>query len=160
MSEQSAVAQQLPSEIPSLLIPTHRRPLLVPNASVVEIVPLMQPIKNPDTPPWHMGTYLWRDQRLPVVSFEALNEGGNPIVTRTSRVAVINAISGQLKNPYFALVIQGIPRLVRVFEDEISKEDEQCGPAEAMHVLVAGERAVMPDLDYIEQKLVPWAKGR
>lgn len=160
MSEQAASAQELPSEIPCLLIPTNKRPLLVPNASVTEIVPLMQPIKNPDTPSWHMGTYLWRDQRLPVVSFEALNEGGNPVVTRTSRVAIINALSGVLKNPYFALVIQGIPRLVRVFPDEITQEDEQCGPAEMMHVLVAGERAVMPDVDYIERKLVPWAKGR
>lgn len=141
----------LPSEIPGLLIPMHGRPWLVPNIVVAEIIPLRQPERPGHGPEWLLGWINWRDEEIPLLSFEKLNDSGQVSIGQDARIAVINTVTGKLK--FYAVIIQGIPRQSRIGNDDIVEEPVQNGPAEAMYVQLGGDLAVIPDLDAIERAI-------
>lgn len=138
----------LPSHLSSLLIPMQGRPWLIPNIVVAEVIPLRQPDRPGHGPEWLLGWINWRDQNLPLLSFEQLNESGKITIGENARIAVLNTINGQV--PFYAVIVQGIPRLMRVDKDDPVEEPVDTGPAEAMYIQVAGDLAVIPDLDALE----------
>lgn len=141
----------MPAEVPSLLIPMHGRPWLVPNIVVAEIIPLRQPDRPGGGPEWLLGVLNWRDEDVPLVSFEKLNDTGKVSIGQDARIAVINNITGNVK--FYAVLIQGIPRLAKVTNEELVEEPVDTGPAEAKYVQLGGELAVIPDLDAIERAI-------
>lgn len=140
---------ELPKDIPSLLVPMHGRPWLVPNIAVAEIIPLRQPDRPGHGPEWLLGWLTWRDETVPLLSFERLNDSGSVSIGQDARIAVINTVSG--KTRFYAVVIQGIPRQARVGRDDLVEEPVESGPAESMYVQLGGDLAVIPDLDAIER---------
>lgn len=142
----------VPNEIPGLLIPMQGRPWLVPNIVVAEIVPLRQPDRPGNGPEWLIGWINWRDEDIPLLSFEKLNDSGQVHIGSDARIAVINNITGQVK--FYAVIIQGIPRQARVANADLVEEPVDSGPAEALYVQLGGDLAVIPDLDAIERALV------
>ena len=141
----------LPNDIPGLLIPMQGRPWLLPNIVVAEIIPLRQPEKPGHGPEWLLGWINWRDEEIPLLSFEKLNDSGQVSIGQDRRIAVINTVTGKLK--FYGIIIQGIPRQSRVGNDDIVEEPVQSGPAEAMYVQMGGDLAVIPDLDAIERAI-------
>jgi chemosensory pili system protein ChpC len=135
---------QLPSDISSLLIPMQGRPWLVPNIVVAEVIPLRQPDRPGHGPEW----LSWRDQQIPLLSFEKLNESGQVTIGQDARIAVLNTVTSQV--PFYAMIVQGIPRLLKVSKDDPVEEPMDTGPAETMYIQVGGDLAVIPDLDAIE----------
>lgn len=141
--------EQLPEEIPCLLIPMHGRPWLVPNILIAEVISLRQPDRLGKGTDWLLGWLNWRDVELPLISFERLNDSGQVYIGDEARIAVLNNVSGHLR--FYGMVIQGIPRMVRVNKNDLVEEPVDTGPAESMHVQVGGDLAIMPDLDAIER---------
>jgi chemosensory pili system protein ChpC len=80
-----------------------------------------------------------------------MNEAGQPQIGQEARIVVLNTITG--KNRFYAMVIQGIPRTVKVEDDDLVEEPVDAGPVEDRSVQVGGDLAVMPDLDAIEEQL-------
>lgn len=146
------MADELPEQIASLLIPMMGRPLLIPNVAVAEIVSWDQPQKQEDTPDWLLGTVDWRGVELPVISLERMNSSEIEDADVGQRLAVINGV-GECKLPFYAISVQGLPRLVRVFPEELSSEEVSEDPAYDTLVMVSGERAVIPDLSSVERQL-------
>ncbi|MBL7251154.1 chemotaxis protein CheW [Alloalcanivorax sp. C16-2] len=140
---------QIPDDIPSLLIPMKGRPWLIPNIVVAEVIPLRQPDRPGHGPEWLLGWLNWREQEVPLVSFEKLNESGQVTIGTEARIAVINTVAGQAR--FYAVVVQGIPRLLRVDKGDPVEEPGDTGPAESMYVQVGGDLAVIPDLDAVER---------
>ena len=142
---------ELPEEVPTLLIPMHGRPWLVPNIMVAEIIPLRQPDRPGGGPEWLLGILNWRDEDVPLISFERLNESGKVTIGPNARIAVVNNLGGKLK--FYAVLIQGIPRLAKITNEDLVEEPVNTGPAESMCVQMGGELAVIPDLDAIERAI-------
>ncbi len=143
----------LPEQIASLLIPMVGRPLLVPNVTVAEIVNWRNPEVVTGMPRWVLGVVDWRGVNLPVLSIEAMNDPGLEDIDCGERLVVINA-QGESKLPFYGLAVQGIPRLVRVFPDEIGEQETMSDDAVYdMLVMVSGERAIIPDLIEVEKRL-------
>ncbi|MGB3623743.1 MAG: chemotaxis protein CheW [Ketobacter sp.] len=144
---------EAPEQIASLLIPMIGRPLLLPNVAIAEIVTWDEPEKTDDAPPWMLGTVDWRGITLPVVSLELMNNDEIEDANIGQRLAVINGV-GEYKNAFYAISVQGIPRLVRVFPEELGNEESATeDQAYDMLVMVSGERAVIPDLVTVERAL-------
>ena len=139
---------QIPEYLPSLLIPMNGRPWLIPSIVVAEVIPLRQPDRPGHGPEWLLGWINWREQDLPLISYEKLNESGQVNIGPDARIAVINTVSGVSR--FYAVVVQGIPRLLRVDKGDPVEEPGDTGPAEAMYVQVGGDLAVIPDLDAVE----------
>lgn len=146
---QSSLVTATTGVVNSLLVPLQGRQLLLPNVNVAEVVSYAELSPVQDKPDWFLGTLMWRGMEIPVVSFESLNGEGLPF--ERERVAVMNGISGTDLS-FYALVVQGIPRLakVKLAELEDLPEGAAKGNMEFMHVRYQGEVATIPDLDNME----------
>src|SRR5699024_5995372 len=101
----------LPREIRGVLIPISGGRLLLPNATVSEVITLSTPEPVPDTPDWFIGRVGWRGWRLPLVAFSTMAGLPEPQGVLNSRVTVLKVFGGNPRMPYVALVTQGFPRL-------------------------------------------------
>ncbi|EAR07553.1 chemotaxis protein CheW [Reinekea blandensis] len=144
--------------VSSLLVPVQNKSLLVPNVVVAEVVPLAQMENEPGTPPWHLGYIQWRGERIPVLSFEIANSQVHARDSDNARLAVMNATTGQSRHQFFAVLVQGIPRMIKLTDNEV-REDKQVsrGDAEQMAVITQLGKAVIPDLNYLENLLTKLA---
>lgn len=142
-------------ELATLLIPMNGKQWVVPNVAVAEIIPYIEPqASEGDHPTWFLGQIDWRGTKVPVVSFEAINE--EPFVSQSSnrRIAVINALVDGASLPFCGVVAESAPRLMRIQPNEIVSEEVEHGPAELGHVLVNGEQAVIPNIDFIQGQVM------
>lgn len=143
------------NELATLLIPMNGKQLILPNVTVAEVIPYIEPDARDDAPSWFLGTFPWRNLAIPIVSFEALNE--EPFISQSAnrRIAVLNGVADGQRLPFCAMVAAGMPRLMRVMADEISVDDEaETGPCEVGRVIVNGEHAVIPNVDFIQQRVL------
>lgn len=134
-------------EVPCMLLPMLDHILLVPNTAVAEMSP-MKPLMNlPDTPEWLMGLYEWRNIHVPVVSIESINRGGRPPMNPQGRIAVLNSTGVTDKIPFLGIHTQGIPRMSRVGEDDITEnEDAISRDFDLQAVKVGMEEFYVPDI--------------
>ncbi|TBV02873.1 chemotaxis protein CheW [Phytopseudomonas dryadis] len=148
---QAVVSQNNVSSLTGLIVPLADRTLLLPNVAVAELIPYRAPPAVSGMPDWFLGQVAWRDLRLPLLSFEAASDG-RAQVGPGARIAVINALGGRPNVKFIALLVQGIPRSLRVTED-LPRADAPLAPLEL--AAVSGEEGVLkiPDLVALEQKL-------
>ncbi|WP_444918799.1 chemotaxis protein CheW [Microbulbifer sp. JMSA003] len=151
MSEVEALPVDVPQEVSSLLLPLEQGQLLVPVDSLSEVVAMQTPMEVQDVPEWYLGDLIWREQRLPVVSFEVMRGGALGAVAEEGRIAVLSTGNPDGELPYFALLLRGTPRLVRVTPEELALREQPLSPGELMHVALSGEEAVIPDLQGLER---------
>lgn len=146
-------------EVASLLIPLQGRMLLAPNVTIAEIVPVAQVVPVENAPAWYLGNCTWREQTIPLLSFEVMNGEDKPGVAQRSRFAVINTTGVNESLPFIAILTQGLPRLARVTEEEITeREDADNKPFELMHVSWAGEEAVIPNVEAMERAFLDYLR--
>jgi len=147
-------------EVASLLIPLQGQSILLPNVTVAEIIPVsqVQPVEN--APAWYLGNFQWRELTVPLLSLEVLNGESVPQIHNRARFAVLNTTGLHGDLAFIALLTQGLPRLARVSEDEISeREDAENRAYDLMHVSWAGEYTLIPDITAIEQKFLDYLHG-
>jgi chemosensory pili system protein ChpC len=148
---QSAITQDTPASITGLLVPLADRTLLLPNVAVAELIPYRAPQSAQGTPSWFLGQVSWRDLTLPLLSFEAASDG-QPETGPLARVAVLNALGGRDHVKFIALLVQGIPRSVKV-DPSLARSDVALAPLELDAVNLGDVQARIPDLVALEQKL-------
>jgi chemosensory pili system protein ChpC len=128
--------------------------LLLPNANIAEIITFAEPEPVPDAPDWVLGRLRWRGWRLPLVSFARLAGFAREEGELGAKVAVLRALGGNPRLPYFTLLTQGFPRLTTVSSDALVRADEgELPPGALMRVLLRDEYSFIPDLIDIEQRL-------
>ncbi|GLS27040.1 chemotaxis protein CheW [Marinibactrum halimedae] len=139
--------------LPSLLLPIAEGNLVVPNVTVAEMVPWSDPIEA-QGPDWLLGYFPWRNIELPLLSFEAINGGENPGRHPRSRIAVLNCTGVSSDLAFIALLTQGIPRIARVEREQIAEGDVTPKPFELMHVRIAAEDAIIPNVAALEEAVL------
>ncbi|SDH45590.1 chemosensory pili system protein ChpC [Pseudomonas benzenivorans] len=150
MSQAVATANTVNS-LTGLLVPLADRTLLLPNVAVAELIPYRAPQLGEGMPAWFLGQIAWRDLRLPLLSFEAAS-GGQAQVGPGARVAVINALGARPKVKFIALLVQGIPRSLKVAADLV-RADVPLAPLELDAVILDENLLKIPDLIGLEQLL-------
>lgn len=137
--------------VSSLLVPVQGKSLLVPNVAVAEVVPASEIQAREGLPTWCLGYVPWRGVDVPVISFEIANSQVSGRNSVEVRLAIMNCIGGEQGKKFFAILVQGIPRMIKLTENEV-REDKQTtiGQAEKMAVLTQLGKAIIPDLDYLE----------
>jgi chemosensory pili system protein ChpC len=147
--------QLLPREIRCVLVPVGQLRLLLPNATVAEVITLPTPEPVEGAPDWLLGRIAWRGWRVPLVSFTKLAGAPEGDAELAVRVAVLKALGNNPKLPFIAVVTQGFPRLTTLnAELIIPTHDGAPLPAGVKaQVLVRDDIAVIPDLEGIEGEL-------
>ncbi|HEX7111367.1 MAG TPA: chemotaxis protein CheW [Mizugakiibacter sp.] len=146
------MSTELPREIRGVLIQVTGGRLLLPNATVAEVITFATPDKVDGAPAWLLGRIAWRGWRLPLVSFSMLAGFAGQERALNSRVAVLKALGGNARMPFLAMVTQGFPRLTTLTQDIlVPTGDENALPTGVRgEVLVRDDHAVIPDLGAIE----------
>ncbi|ARN73711.1 chemotaxis protein CheW [Oceanicoccus sagamiensis] len=143
------------NELATLLIPMSGKQLVLPNVSVAEIIPYIEPQADDDKPDWYLGAFNWRNTDVPLVSFEAMNGESSGGQGKDRRIAVLNGLVDNQRLPFCGIVTEGVPRLMRIMPDEVSADEGATkGPSELSSVMVSGEKAVIPDVDFIQQEVL------
>jgi chemosensory pili system protein ChpC len=155
---QSRVSSFKGPDVRSVLLPLQGAQLLLPNAAVSEVVGYRRP-EGPDAGMpvgWFLGNQSWRQQVLPLISFERLLGLPAEAPGRRSRVAVCNTLSGNPRLPYIGVVLDNIPHLVRAAEENIAplEAPRELGIFVLRQVRVFGEEAWIPDLDALERSVL------
>jgi len=148
---QAVATQNSTNSLTGLLMPLSDRTLLLPNVAVAELIPYRAPQVSEGMPNWFLGQIAWRDLRLPLLSFEAASDG-QATVSSGSRVAVINALGGRPAVKFIAVLVQGIPRSIKVGA-ELVRADVALSPLELDAVQFGEAVLKIPDLVGLEQKL-------
>ncbi|AEF20311.1 MULTISPECIES: chemotaxis protein CheW [Pseudomonas] len=148
---QAVATQNSVSSLTGLVVPLADRTLLLPNVAVAELIPYRAPPAMAGMPDWFLGQVAWRDLSLPLLSFEAAS-GGQPVVGSGARIAILNALGGRANVKFIALLVQGIPRSLRVTED-LPRADAALAPLELAAVKVDDAVLRIPDLEGLEQLL-------
>lgn len=149
MSE--VASQNTVESLTGLVLPMTDRLLLVPNVALAELIPYRAPQASTGQSSWFLGRLAWRDLHLPLLSFEAAS-GGQAQVGAGARVAVLNALGGRDEVKFIALVLQGIPRSMKIGVD-VPRADVELAPLELDAVQIGSEVLRIPDLVMLEQKL-------
>jgi len=138
-------------EIPCLLLPLVDMTLLVPTVTVAEMAP-MRPVQSVENfPDWLIGFYEWRQIKVPVISYETINGGARHPLNPNGRMAVLNGTGVDKNLPFIAVPTQGIPRMARVCEPDISENQEQSKRTfDLMQVKIGVEQFAIPDLAALE----------
>ncbi|MCQ4348276.1 chemotaxis protein CheW [Pseudomonas stutzeri] len=153
MSQQAPVAAKAAHTLNTLLLPLGDRTLLLPSVALAELINQRPVEPHPGAPDWYLGDIVWRDLRLPLLSFETASSGTPPAPPSAgARIAVVNAIGGRPQLKFYALLVQGIPRPQKV-DGELASAGAPLAALELGSAVVEGEVARIPDLIGLEQRL-------
>ncbi|MGY1459718.1 MULTISPECIES: chemotaxis protein CheW [unclassified Luteimonas] len=146
-------------DIRGVLIQVEGARLLLPNATIAEVLSYAEPEAVAGAPDWLLGRIRWRGWQLPLASFSRLAGIADEVGGLGSKVVVLKALGGDSRLPYVALLTKGFPRLVTVPRDALvpdAGEGDVDGEAAIlplgvlMRVLLNDEAALLPDVDAIE----------
>lgn len=150
------MSDPLPREIRCILVPVGNMRLLLPNATVAEVITLPEAESVTGAPPWLLGRIAWRGWRVPLVSFTRLCGAEEGDAELGSRVAVLKTLSGNAQMPFMALITQGFPRLTTLNAELIipTHDGTELPRGIRARVLVRDDVAVIPDMEGIETELL------
>jgi len=107
--------------IKGLLLPMKTSNVIVPNTAIAEIVSVEHVLPVNDAPPWMLGYLSWRRRSVPLISFDAVQQGEPDFLTSRSKIAVLYSISEDSTFPYMALLMQRAPKVISITEDNIKQ---------------------------------------
>jgi len=140
-------------DIRGVLIQVAGARLLLPNATIAEVLSYADPDPVADAPDWLLGRIRWRGWQLPLVAFARLTGIAEEQGGLGSKVVVLKALGGDPKAPYFAILTQGFPRLVTVARDTVvtdTSSGETLPEGVQARVLLNEDEALLPDLEHVE----------
>ncbi len=149
-------SSQSAAEVRGVLLPLQEGQLLLPNAAVCEVVSYRAPDGiATNAPDWVLGSFGWRNHRLPLVSYERLLDRPAGEIGHRARVAICNTLNGNEQMPYIGFLLRSVPHLVRVTEASIVPFDggQPLHAGVASRVIINGVEALIPDLDALESIL-------
>ena len=139
-------------DIRGVMISVNQGRLLLPNASVAEVITFSEPEPVENAPEWVLGQIRWRGWRLPLLSFSRFANWSDEEGSTGAKVVVLKALGGNQKLPYFAILSQGFPRLVTVSTSALQETHSVKELPLGIHSLVTlnGDPAAVPDLLSLE----------
>jgi chemosensory pili system protein ChpC len=140
------------NDIRGVLIQVAGARLLLPNATIAEVLSFADPEQVENAPDWLLGRIRWRGWQLPLVAFSRLSGIAEEKGGLGSKVVVLKALGGNAKAPFFALLTQGFPRLVTVSRNALIAEDEggELPIGVRARVVLNEDAALLPDLEQVE----------
>ena len=140
-------------EIRGVMIQVGDDRLLLPNATVAEVMAKVPVEPVEDAPDWLPGRIDWHGWQVPLVKFATLAGLQEDAAGRGNRVIVLKALGGDEALPYFGLLTASFPQLVSVPRDSLladaSEDDLPRGIQ--MRVLLGEQSAMLPDLELVER---------
>lgn len=141
-------------QVDGLFVPIDNATLLLPMSAVAEVTNTFRVQSAEVQPECVYGTVGWRDIVIPLVSLEVLMGAGKPELPKVFQAAVVNTLGLKDGFDFYAVLVQGYPRPVRISDqDELTEVTGQEVTGVLMEVELEGHRALIPDLEGLEKYL-------
>ncbi len=139
-------------EIRGVLIQAGEERVLLPNATVAEVMSRVPVEPVSDAPHWLVGKIAWHGWNVPLLSFARLSGLGEDGTAPNNKIVVLKALAGNPSLPYFALLTASFPQLISVPRDGLLADASEEALPQGVHmrVLLGEQSALLPDLDSIE----------
>lgn len=145
------------NEVRGIMIPVAEdRRVLLPNAIIAEVVSYKDIKQIDSSPNWLIGNFNWRGYEIPVVCYDTLSTGKKAKISLVKgRVAVIKALGDIEHMPYFAMIVNGVPRLQLVTQGDLQVHESEEGDSNAIasKVTIQDEMSEIPNIRFIEHVL-------
>lgn len=143
------------TDIRGVLIQTAGGRLLLPNATIAEVLSYAPPEPIAGAPDWLLGRLRWHGWQLPLVTFADMAGIASEQAGLGTKVVVLKALGGDARAPYFAILTQGFPRLVTVAATALVQDDAgaELPPGVQARVHLNEDAALLPDLEGIERRI-------
>lgn len=105
--------------IECVVLPQFQGSLLLPRASVVEVVEGRNMDIVVDLQGGVIGKMQWRGWTVPLVSFEAASSGTIPKFNSETKSVILHSLADNTERPYIALTVQGNPKTIEVEESHL-----------------------------------------
>lgn len=140
--------------IRAFLVPLGEFQMLLPNATVAEVVDYHPTRSIPGAPAWMLGIYDWRGRDLALYSQEhAMGQRVGP-PDRRSRVLIVNGLTGGRGVEQYGILARGIPRLVMVDRNNIEAREQLLkSPVVRAFAKLDDNNVLIPELDRVEAML-------
>ena len=145
--------------IKCMILTLRSQNVLVPSATVAEMVSAQGAIKVNDMPDWYVAKMRWHGVDVPLVSFEAA--GGEEVkeVNQNTQIAMIyTASSDESRYPYIGLVVSGVPHVTQFSRNQIIVDPDSLlevhsRPMVAQRTRINGAAVSILDIDGIESMI-------
>ncbi|MFY0663642.1 MAG: chemotaxis protein CheW [Natronospirillum sp.] len=143
-----------PTLLATLLLPMQASQLLVPNVSMAELVGHQLPQRPAQSlPDWIQGFVQWRGESVPLVLYENYLGKRRGAEANDLRIAIMNSISERYRGRFYGLLIQGIPRMLKVTEEDLVNVSGEPAAGSLFQVDTPLGQADLPDLEALEEAL-------
>ncbi|KRG71461.1 chemotaxis protein CheW [Pseudoxanthomonas dokdonensis] len=142
-------------EIRGVLVQSGSDRLLLPNATVAEVLSRAPVVAMEGMPEWLPGNIDWHGWQVPVIAFSQLSGQGSDVAPEKSKIVVLKNLDGDERLPYFALLTPSFPRLVSVPRDGLLADatEQELPVGVQVRVLLGDETAVLPDMETIHRMI-------
>ena len=145
--------------IKCMILTLRSQNVLVPSATVAEMVSAQGAIKVNNMPEWYVAKMRWHGVDVPLVSFEAA--GGEEVkeVNQNTQIAMIyTASSDESRYPYIGLVVSGVPHVTQFSRNQIIVDPDSLlevhsRPMVAQRTRINGAAVSILDIDGIESMI-------
>ncbi len=140
--------------IPCMLIPLRQHYLLLPHATIAEVIPMPTFNHTTEKPPFWLGHYNWNKQSLAIIDLEQLIETMADDVVSGKKLCIIHSINPDNAINAFAIPCYGAQQLIHL-NDSALKSVEPATDTPFLHYRshIANRVAYIPNLDAIENTI-------
>ncbi len=137
-----------------MLLPLAEDWLLLPNATVAEVIAFVEPNQESDND-LLIGFIDWRGVTVPIMSFEEVCHLAIKENSIRDRLAIIYNPNGDEDNAYIGIKLTDIPRSFRAEKNNLVDETIDIEPSELVVSQLSDDnrRLFIPDLDVIFKKI-------
>lgn len=142
-------------EVRTLLAPISGGAVMLPSSVVAQVVDYSEARPYKGAPGWLLGEVRWNNWSLPVVSFAILaGKTSREQAGVGNRMLVVKSLSDSSVTPYFGILIEGVPRMLKIKPSGLTKPKQlKEHPCVFREVTVGGERVLIPELAEIVSSL-------
>lgn len=145
--------------IKCMILTLRSQNILLPSASVAEMVSAEGAIPTVDLPSWFVAKMRWHGVDVPIVSYEAASGEKIKEVNQNTQIAMIyTAGSDKSRYPYIGLVVSGVPHVTQFTREQIiidpeSLLDVHLHPMVVKKTRINGAAVSILDIDGIESMI-------
>ena len=141
----------------SLEVPLDGFTLIVPSATVAEVINPLTLAPVPFSQPWLKGVIGWRTLAVPVISFEALTGAPEPAGRAAGKIVIFYPLNGRRDWEFYGMIAAAEPRPQALSHSEPVATDSELPdlPYIAAGLRVGGKLMLIPDLEALKKAFYP-----
>ena len=160
MNQTASTMDTAPDRVACLIASLTDSKLLLPITAVAEVINTVIMPETGDDKTALYGWINWRNQNIPLISFENAMGGERPELKLENRMAVLNAVGDASGLGFYAILLQSLPTPVQVNPETMREEKGKTPKLVLTEAVIGEEKVSVPDLMAVEKFVKGLNKGK